>query len=562
MQRIVAGDGHPIRPGHVSVSRLCGADVRRDFAWRMAGPRWRVGVGEGWVTKAIDRRTVNAIKVSQWLPAWDGIEWQPTEYRSKPPGWFYVFSLPAHDLRRLSGVYARTTKRKKGTEDLGIQRELNEERAEEIGRFVEFGYPWSDLSAAKRRSAEYRDLRQPGWLPTAVIVNILTGSDSRRGRSVEGGELIEVEDTANASATLSLPDGLAQKGWSPSGIPPIEVIDGQHRLAAFEGVKEVESFELPVVAFVGLDLSWQAYLFYTVNIKPKKINASLAFDLYPLLRTEKWLEKFEGHSIYRETRAQELVDRLWSAEESPWHRRINMLGSKGNKGLMATQSAWVRSIMASFVKSWEARRVRVGGLFGSKVGVHKTVLPWNLDEQGAFLIYVGNTLRKAIEQTDEEWAVELRERVTSEAGDSAFFGQHNLLNQDQGIRTLLQVANDLCYLEADELELVDVIPLEGLERTSHRTMGEAIKEFATDERLAGFIGELAEDLATYDWRASGCPGLTETQRTLKASFRGSGGYSQLRRHVLSHLMRSESLRVAECAGEVYRLLGYDRHADD
>ena len=59
--------------------------------------------------------------------------------------------------------------------------------------------------------------------------------------------------------------------------------------------------------------------------------------------------------VYRETRAQELVDRLWSAEESPWHRRINMLGSSGTRGTMVTQSAWVRSIMASFVKSWDGR---------------------------------------------------------------------------------------------------------------------------------------------------------------------------------------------------------------
>ena len=513
------------------------------------------------MTKATDRKTVNAIKVSQWLPAWDDIEWQPDEHRSKPPGWFYVFSLPARDLRRLSGVYARTTRRRKGAEDLGIQRELNVQRAEEIGRFVEFGFPWSDLSAAKRKSAEYRDLRQPGWLPTAVIVNILTGSDSRRDRSVDVGDLIKVEETVNGSATLSLPAGLSQEAWAPAGIPPIEVIDGQHRLAAFEGFNEVGSFELPVVAFVGLDLSWQAYLFYTVNIKPKKINASLAFDLYPLLRTEKWLEKFEGHSIYRETRAQELVDRLWSTEESPWYHRINMLGSSGRKGLMASQSAWVRSIMASFVKSWEGRGVRVGGLFGSKVGVHKTVLPWNLDEQGAFLIFVGNTLRTAIENTEEEWAVELRESTERDAPDPAFFGQHNLLNQDQGIRTLLQVMNDFCYLEADELELVDVIRAKGPERTSHRTMDEAIEEFETDERLARFIEELGEDLASYDWRASGCPGLTEAERTLKASFRGSGGYSQLRRNVLAHLMQSESERIAERAREVYGLLGYERHAD-
>ena len=105
-----------------------------------------------------------------------------------------------------------------------------------------------------------------------------------------------------------------------------------------------------------------------------------------------------------------------------------------------------------------------------------------MDEQGAFLIYVGKALRKAIEATEAEWALALRERMPSEEGDSAIFGQHNLLNQDQGIRTLLQVTNDLCYLEADDLELVDLIPLEGLEgrdiepwarpsRSSRRTNG-------------------------------------------------------------------------------------------
>ena len=50
-------------------------------------------------------------------------------------------------------------------------------------------------------------------------------------------------------------------------------------------------YELPVIAFQGLDVTWQAYLFYTINIKPKRINASLAYDLYPLLRVQDWLEK-------------------------------------------------------------------------------------------------------------------------------------------------------------------------------------------------------------------------------------------------------------------------------
>ncbi len=516
------------------------------------------------MAQATNRKTINAIRVNQWLPAWNEIQWQPGEHRSKPPQWFYVFSLAAHDLRRLSGVYARTTNRDKGAEDLGIQRELDDKRAEEIGRFVEFGYPWSDLSETKRASEEYQDLRQPGWLPTAVIVNILTGSDSRRGRSVEGGELIKVSDTENGSATITLPFEFSQESWAPNGIPPIEIIDGQHRLAAFGGNNRFNNFELPVVAFVGLDLSWQAYLFYTVNIKPKKINASLAFDLYPLLRTERWLEKFEGHAIYREMRAQELVDRLWSEKKSPWHRRINMLGSRGNKGLMATQSAWVRGIMASFVKRWEGPGTRIGGLFGSKVGNQKTVLTWNLDEQAAFLIYMGNAVQAAIKNSKEEWSIALRQdqNIDTEARDPAFYGKHNLLNQDQGIRTLLQVANDLSYINADELGLVELMPLAGPDRTIHRTMEYALEKLGKNERLSLFIQDFAKSLTSYDWRASGCPGLTEEQRTLKASFRGSGGYRELRIDVLKHLMQSTSTKVAESAREVYQLQGYAQHVDD
>ncbi len=80
------------------------------------------------------------------------------------------------------------------------------------------------------------------------------------------------------------------------------------------------------MAFYGLDVSWQAYLFWTINIKPKRINPSLAFDLYPLLRAEDWLDKAEGHYVYRESRSQELTEALWSNPDSPWYDRINMLG--------------------------------------------------------------------------------------------------------------------------------------------------------------------------------------------------------------------------------------------
>lgn len=504
-----------------------------------------------------NREFVYALKVQQWLPSWNEIRWNPDENRSEPQHWFYQFSMPASSLRRLSGVYARTKDRTSSSEDLGIQRQHNVERSQEIGRFVEFGYPWSDLSEKKRKTVEFSDLRKPGWLPTAVVVNVLTPGDERIGKKLAESDIVEVEDGDNGYAKLLLPKGFNKEDWAPQGLSPIEVIDGQHRLWAFEELVKHENYEIPVVAFVGLDLSWQAYLFYTINIKPKKINTSLAFDLYPLLRTEQWLEKFEGHSIYREARSQELIDKLWSHPESPWHHRINMLGETGYKGLMVSQAAWVRSLMVSFVKNWEGPNVRIGGIFGAGVGSHNTVLPWSLSEQAAFLIFIGKKVQDAIERTTSEWAEVLRQSGADLKPDPAFFGQNNLLNQDQGVRALLQVINDLFFTCADKLRLYTWGGGVRIEDSDTDTflISNAIQSLNDNQRISKFMDELASTLATYDWRASSSPELTEEQRTLKSSFRGSGGYKELRRHLLQHVAARDG-DVAITAKTVLDKLGY------
>ena len=507
------------------------------------------------------RESIPALKVRQWLADWNDIHWDPDENRAEPQHWFYQFSMAAADLKALSGVYARTTRRTTASQDMGIQRRHEKGRSEEIHKFVKFGYPWSDLSEAKRTSGNFEDLRQPGWLPTSIVVNILTSEDKRLDKSVSMSDLVEIEDSENGVASVLLPESFNAKDWQPETIPPIEVIDGQHRLWAFDGEELAGDYELPVVAFVGLDLSWQAYLFYTINIKPKKINASLAFDLYPLLRTEEWLTKFEGHAIYRETRAQELVDLLWSHSESPWYHRINMLGESGNRGLMVTQAAWVRSLLASFVKSWEGPQVRIGGLFGSTVGQHKTVLSWNRADQAAFLIVMGQIIQKAIAERDDLWIEALRGQElpslfqeAEDVPDLAFFGQNTLMNQDQGIRILLQVVNDLCFVRADELALYDWGG-EQEEEEDQAQITTSIHSLREKEKIIAFLKELSESLATYDWRASSGPGLTEEERTLKAAFRGSGGYKDLRRDVLNHIANSQG-DVAQSAKEVLKVLGY------
>jgi DGQHR domain-containing protein len=131
----------------------------------------------------------------------------------------------------------------------------------------------------------------PGWLPTAIIANIKTPGTVRQGVELLDQNSVKIVDSKDGGVLINLPEGFESEGWAPKG-KPIEIIDGQHRLLAFEEeLSNDEKYEIPVVAFYDLDITWQAYLFYVINIKPKKINASLAYDLYPVLRIQEWLEK-------------------------------------------------------------------------------------------------------------------------------------------------------------------------------------------------------------------------------------------------------------------------------
>lgn len=506
----------------------------------------------------MESKTIPALKVRQWMESWDEIHWGTDDRGTEPLGWFYQFSMVARDLKALCGIYPRTTSRSRGSEDYGIQRQHQPSRSEEIREFVQYGYPWSDLRDKQRRSGEFDNLKQPGWLPTAIVVNILTNGDARRGQGIRADDIIVVNDDSSKRSDIMLPESYSGPEWKSSSIPPMEVIDGQHRLWAFDSELNGD-FELPVVAFHGLDIKWQAYLFYTINVKPKKINASLAFDLYPLLRTQEWLTKFEGHAVYRETRAQEIVDLLWSVSDSPWYKRINMLGEQGTKGKMVTQASWIRSLLASFVKRWEGNTVKIGGLFGSAVGTDENVLPWKRTEQAAFLIFAGIMLRDAIKTSDADWIDTLRR----ESGDSQvlegpiFGGQKSLLNQDQGLRVFLQVVNDLFYVNADNLKLLSLGQTSegGDEMDDQQAVTEQLELLMKQDAICGFMNELAGVLSSFDWRSSDAPGLSESERIHKSAFRGSSGYKELRRSVLKHVAEGNG-ELGKLANAITEQLGY------
>lgn len=533
---------------------------------------------------------VPAFVVKQWLkPEWDETRFEPAPPRGKPKPYFFLFTISAYTLKKLSGIYRRDPQ-KPPAQDMGVQRRHLPDRSDEILRYLQNGFPLSRID--KKRfvdESEKEILRMPGWLPTAVIANILVEGDKRgpRDTSIEDEDRIKVHYSEGQQiAEIELPDQFGDD-WQPI-IHPLEIIDGQHRLWAFEEPEEdkkkwpadlrerISSIEIPVVAFWGLDRTWQGYLFYTINQLPDRINASLVFDLYPLLRTQEWLLKFEGPNIYRETRAQDLTILLWGHPESPWKDRILRHGGR-ERGKVA-QAAFIRSLIASFIKRWDGGGGnRIGGLFGSPLGSHETHLNWGREQQAAFLIIGWQVLKSTIVGSSGLWATKLVERCMKRATDAQgesneqncrealFSGPETLIATDQGVRGYLHVLNDLFWIayESGVLNLNnwDWARKPGLD--DYQAVTDAVHSFQSQlEGAVAFARSIAEGLQEFDFRLASTLSPDDPQRNQQAAYRGSSGYREIRRNMLVHLRGNASSPVKDFASQVIERLNFEPEEED
>ena len=510
---------------------------------------------------------VQALIVRQWLNEWDEVYFSEDEHRRKPNPEFYLLTLPATYLKKLSAVYRRKADKPR-SQDTAIQRTYEKARSEEINKFIHGGFPWSDLSDRQKEQSEYRDLKMPGWLPTAIVANILPPNAVRGKLSLKEEHAITIKKLNDNWAKIILPKGFDRKYWEPS-IPPIEIIDGQHRLFAFEEDDRINGdYYLPVVAFYDLDITWQAYLFFTINIKPKKINISLAYDLYPLLRIQDWLEKSpNGPIVYRETRAQELTEVLWSHPRSPWKGRINMLGEK--KGGDVTQAAFIRSLLTSYVKR-RGPGTPIGGLFGDEL-VKKmgNILRWSRVKQAAFLIVVWECMQEAVKESTESWAKSLRRQAVQKqlplVGqettklDPAFAGSYSLLATDQGVRGVLQVTNDMCFMGAEKLDLAGWMlkDVTSEDELNESTINTAVVSLETHP-VKKYLATICRELTRFDWRTSSAPDIItdEARRRAQMVFKGSSGYKELRNQLITLLCSTEDQLIRSNAIQVKNFLGY------
>jgi hypothetical protein len=185
--------------------------------------------------------------------------------------------------------------------------------------------------------------------------------------------------------------------------------------------------------------------------------------------------------------------------------------------------------------------------------------------QAAVLIFSGNAVKKHIKESRAKWAEHLRRENVPElykGDDPAFYGEFSLISTDQGIRGLLFTINDLCFVHSAILRLAEwrdedvqrVVHDRKPAATDETWVSAALKSFAKT-KAAGFIDQIAEGLASYDWRTSSTPNLGRDQQLRQSVFRGSSGYKEMRHQLLVHLS-VQAGEVGKAATAVFKALGY------
>ena len=184
------------------------------------------------------------------------------------------------------------------------------------------------------------------------------------------------------------------------------------------------------------------------------------------------------------------------------------------------------------------------------------VVEWHGAQQVAYIIHLGTKLRDAIADTPTKWAEAIRDRegrLLPSGLDPAFYGRHSLLNTDQGIRGFLSVTNDLSVECRQMIGLGEWVTDDFGRADDLDAISSSVHSLPM-HRSAKFINDLTEELVQFDWRTASAPALNEEERTTKLTFRGSGGYREIRRRILMHLTGGDS-QIAEPAEMLIEKLG-------
>lgn len=165
---------------------------------------------------------------------------------TQPLGEFYITKIKARDLLRIST--SSVLRYDKEGHLIGNQRPLKEERLKAIANFI--------------RTEEM-------CFPTSILV---AANVNEEGLINEGDSRWEVTPRKDEICEITIPK---------DDVISSLIIDGQHRLNSFKYTsKEYWDIELVCSIFFDLPTPYQAYLFATINGNQKRVDKSLALELF------------------------------------------------------------------------------------------------------------------------------------------------------------------------------------------------------------------------------------------------------------------------------------------
>ena len=169
----------------------------------------------------------------------------------QPVGEFYLCSIPAGALRQISFSIPASMQREEGmfSKLMGNQRVRSIPRARQIGEYID---------------------EEGATFPNTVILS--ANFDENGGY---------VENPAERWHAVAEKDGCFRL-TIPTSQRLASIIDGQHRLEgfAFASKPDRQQMDLPCAVFVNLPRPYQARIFATININQKKVDKSLAYELF------------------------------------------------------------------------------------------------------------------------------------------------------------------------------------------------------------------------------------------------------------------------------------------
>jgi DNA phosphorothioation-associated DGQHR protein 1 len=170
---------------------------------------------------------------------------------SQPLGEFFLCSIPSGLLKEVAYWIPASAEQSAGgfLKLFGVQRRLSPERAKKIGQYID--------------STE-------ATFPNTIILS--ANFDVEDNYEEDQGSRWVVSERPDGCFLLTIPT--AKKLAS--------VIDGQHRLAGFDFTENVDrqQMQLPCAVFLDLPKAYQANIFATINFNQKRVDKSLAYQLF------------------------------------------------------------------------------------------------------------------------------------------------------------------------------------------------------------------------------------------------------------------------------------------